>query len=89
MSAFAQLSAVSVASQHAYHVAAEREESRKGSRGEHDGVRISRGVGVGMEVRVLGEEIRDRRTGEWCGGVPSIVRGVWDGREEEDHWVGA
>lgn len=54
-----------------------------------DGVRISKGVGVGMEVRVLGEEIRDRRTGEWCGGVPSIVRGVVGTEEkEEDHWVG-
>ncbi|KAF2490538.1 ATP-NAD kinase [Lophium mytilinum] len=54
-----------------------------------DGVRISKGVGVGMEVRVLGEDIRDRRSGEWCGGVPSIVRGVVGMEEkEEDHWVG-
>ncbi|OCK77272.1 ATP-NAD kinase [Lepidopterella palustris CBS 459.81] len=54
-----------------------------------DGVRISSGVGVGMEVRVLGEEMRDRLSGEWCGGVPSIVRGVVGTEEkEEDHWVG-
>jgi NADH kinase len=57
-----------------------------------DGKRISEGIGVGMEVRVLGEEVRGRGPdGQeiWCGGVPSIVRGV-DGLEEreEDHWVG-
>jgi NADH kinase len=45
-------------------------------------------MGVGMEVRVVGEEVRDDR-GEWCGGVPSIVRGVVGSEElEEDHWVG-
>lgn len=61
-----------------------------------DGVRVTRGAGVGMEVRVLGEEIRDPRSapsggGGWGrGGVPSIVRGyagAGDG-EGEDHWVG-
>lgn len=53
-----------------------------------DGKRISEGIGVGMEVRVLGEEVKSE-TGEWRGGVPSIVRGV-EGLEEreEDHWVG-
>ncbi|KAF2715182.1 ATP-NAD kinase [Pleomassaria siparia CBS 279.74] len=53
-----------------------------------DGKRLSDGMGVGMEVRVLGEEVRSP-TGEWRGGVPSIVRGV-EGLEEreEDHWVG-
>jgi len=53
-----------------------------------DGKRISEGMGVGMEVRVLGEEVKSE-TGEWCGGVPSVVRGV-EGMEEreEDHWVG-
>ncbi|CAI6333273.1 unnamed protein product [Periconia digitata] len=55
-----------------------------------DGRRISEGVGVGMEVRVLGEEVRNAE-GEWCGGVPSIVRGTsgMAGEAlEEDHWVG-
>jgi NADH kinase len=54
-----------------------------------DGRRISEGgMGVGLEVRVLGEEVKNQ-TGEWCGGVPSIVRGT-DGAEakDEDHWVG-
>jgi NADH kinase len=53
-----------------------------------DGKRISEMLGAGMEVRVLGEEVRTE-TGEWKGGVPSIVRGV-EGLEEreEDHWVG-
>ncbi|KAI9714812.1 MAG: NADH kinase pos5 [Bogoriella megaspora] len=54
-----------------------------------DGVRRSEGVGVGMEVRVQGEEIRDLK-GDWRGGVPSIVRGAVGGAENtgEDHWVG-
>ncbi|KAF2253819.1 ATP-NAD kinase [Trematosphaeria pertusa] len=53
-----------------------------------DGKRISEGMGVGMEVRVLGEQVKNH-AGEWCGGVPSIVRGT-DGVDdkEEDHWVG-
>ncbi|PSN71177.1 ATP-NAD kinase [Corynespora cassiicola Philippines] len=53
-----------------------------------DGKSMSEGMGVGMEVRVLGEQVRSPQ-GEWYGGVPSIVRGV-DGVEdkEEDHWVG-
>jgi NADH kinase len=54
-----------------------------------DGRRISEGgMGVGLEVRVLGEEVKNQ-AGEWCGGVPSIVRGT-DGAEakDEDHWVG-
>lgn len=53
-----------------------------------DGVRISRGMGVGAEVRVLGEEIANG-DGCWRGGVPSIVRGA-AGMEDQsqDHWVG-
>ncbi|KAF2114907.1 ATP-NAD kinase-like domain-containing protein [Lophiotrema nucula] len=53
-----------------------------------DGKRISEKIGVGMEVRVLGENVKSE-DGEWCGGVPSIVRGV-NGLEdkEDDHWVG-
>ena len=55
-----------------------------------DGVRRPHGLRAGMEVRVVGEEVR-RPGGEgvWGGGVPSIVRsgdaGAADG---EDHWVG-
>ncbi|KAF2868494.1 ATP-NAD kinase-like domain-containing protein [Massariosphaeria phaeospora] len=53
-----------------------------------DGKRISEGIGEGMEVRVVGEQVRSAAK-EWCGGVPSIVRGL-SGTEadEEDHWVG-
>jgi NADH kinase len=53
-----------------------------------DGTRIAAGMGVGMEVHVVGEEVQNAQ-GQWCGGVPSIVRGVVGSEElEEDHWVG-
>jgi NADH kinase len=53
-----------------------------------DGTRIAAGMGVGMEVRVVGEEVKNAQ-GQWRGGVPSIVRGVVGSEElEEDHWVG-
>lgn len=53
-----------------------------------DGKRRSRGVEVGMEVRVWGEEIRDKQ-GHWTGGVPSVVRGAVGAETTgEDHWVG-
>ena len=53
-----------------------------------DGVRREKGLTRGMEVRVVGEDIRsDQR--EWGGGVPSIVRaGSAGGTEGQDHWVG-
>lgn len=53
-----------------------------------DGVRREKGLARGMEVRVVGEEIRsDQR--EWGGGVPSIVRaGSGAGMDGQDHWVG-
>lgn len=51
-----------------------------------DGRRRSRGVGVGMEVRVEGEDIV--RDGEWCGGVPCVMRAAKSGNEEDDGWVG-
>ena len=63
------------------------------NRGRHvevsiDGVRRSEGMGVGMEVRVQGEEIKDHH-GAWVGGVPSIVRGtVGADSTGDDHWVG-
>jgi NADH kinase len=53
-----------------------------------DGVRRSQGLGLGMEVRVWGETIKDRQ-GNWTGGVPSVVRGaVGSDVSGEDHWVG-
>jgi NADH kinase len=53
-----------------------------------DGNTITQGLAAGMEVRVAGEDVRTP-SGEWLGGVPSIVRGTM-GREDqtEDHWVG-
>ncbi|KAG9248091.1 NADH kinase-like protein POS5 [Calycina marina] len=51
-----------------------------------DGRRRSRGVGVGMEVRVNGEELR--KYDEWGGGVPSVMRGSKTGLDEDDGWVG-
>ncbi|KAF2484562.1 ATP-NAD kinase-like domain-containing protein [Neohortaea acidophila] len=55
-----------------------------------DGARRQTGLKTGMEVRVVGEEVRSPGapgSREWAGGVPSIVRsgGAADG---EDHWVG-
>lgn len=54
-----------------------------------DGVRREKGLTRGMEVRVVGEEIRSG-PGQWAGGgVPSIVRtGGHAGSEGHDHWVG-
>ena len=51
-----------------------------------DGRRRSRGVGVGMEVRVDGEDIRKGR--EWSGGVPCVMRTTNSGKDEDDGWVG-
>ncbi|KAF4547578.1 ATP-NAD kinase-like protein [Elsinoe fawcettii] len=52
-----------------------------------DGVRRSRGLARGMEVRVVGEDIKTEEG--WRGGIPSIVRpGGKGGHEGEDHWVG-
>lgn len=53
-----------------------------------DGVRREGGIGIGVEVRVVGEEIARGPDG-WIGGVPSIVRanGV-DAAKGQDHWVG-
>lgn len=53
-----------------------------------DGVRRKHGVGVGTEVRVLGEEVgATAGTGgtRWRGGVPCLVRGGGEGGES---WVG-
>ncbi|KAF2630409.1 ATP-NAD kinase [Macroventuria anomochaeta] len=53
-----------------------------------DGSTVTEGLGSGMEVRVMGEDVRTK-TGEWHGGVPCIVRAT-AGRDDqtEDHWVG-
>ncbi|KAF2225370.1 NADH kinase-like protein POS5 [Elsinoe ampelina] len=52
-----------------------------------DGVRRNRGLSRGMEVRVVGEDIKTEEG--WRGGIPSIVRpGGKGGHEGEDHWVG-
>lgn len=55
-----------------------------------DGVRRQQGLNTGMEVRVVGEEVRSPGAPgarDWLRGVPSIVRsgGAADG---QDHWVG-
>ncbi|MCJ1340766.1 NADH kinase pos5 [Bachmanniomyces sp. S44760] len=59
-----------------------------------DGVRREEGLGVGMEVRVSGEEI-DRSDRGWVGGVPCIMSGRNGGGGKglgeangEDGWVG-
>lgn len=52
-----------------------------------DGVRRSEAMGVGMEVRVTGEEVK-RSEGSWHGGVPCIVRRGGTAGEGDDGWVG-
>lgn len=51
-----------------------------------DGRRRSRGVGVGMEVRVNGENISKGK--EWIGGVPCVMRHAKSGNDDDDGWVG-
>jgi NADH kinase len=51
-----------------------------------DGRRRSRGVGVGMEVRVNGESISKGK--EWIGGVPCVMRHAKSGNDDDDGWVG-
>ncbi|KAF7902142.1 uncharacterized protein EAF01_007440 [Botrytis porri] len=52
-----------------------------------DGQRRSIGVGVGMEVRVQGEEMV-KGSSEWGGGVPCVMRGAKSGMKDDDGWVG-
>jgi NADH kinase len=52
-----------------------------------DGVRRSEAMGVGMEVRVTGEEVK-RTEGSWHGGVPCIMRRGGTTGEGDDGWVG-
>ena len=53
-----------------------------------DGIKLSEGLSVGMEINVRAEEIRNEN-GKWTGGVPSIVR-AYPGANagSEDSWVG-
>ena len=53
-----------------------------------DGVRRPNGLGVGTEVKVIGEEVKRSPEG-WTGGVPCIMRGG-GGREAngDEGWVG-
>lgn len=56
-----------------------------------DGVRRQEGLKAGMEVRVVGEDVRTAGapgTRDWLGGVPSIVRSGGGAADGEDHWVG-
>jgi NADH kinase len=55
-----------------------------------DGVRRKHGLTTGMEVRVIGEEVKSSGalgTRDWIRGVPSIVRSGGDA-DNSDHWVG-
>jgi NADH kinase len=50
------------------------------------------GIGVGAEVRVVGEKLREGRDGKWMGGIPCVLRqergGTMAGAEGDDGWVG-
>jgi NADH kinase len=52
-----------------------------------DGKRRGRGIGVGAEVRVSGEEL-SKGQGEWTGGIPCVLRQSRSGAEGDDGWVG-
>lgn len=52
-----------------------------------DGQRRSLGIGVGMEIRVQGEEIT--KGSDWDGGAPCVMRGARAGLDDDDDgWVG-
>ncbi|EXJ79688.1 NAD+ kinase [Capronia epimyces CBS 606.96] len=52
-----------------------------------DGKRHTDGIGVGTEVQVSCEEIRDSSQG-FVGGIPCIMRRTTAGTEGDDGWVG-
>ncbi|KAL2401607.1 NADH kinase pos5, mitochondrial [Exophiala dermatitidis] len=52
-----------------------------------DGKRHTDGIGVGTEVRVSGEDIRNGPEG-FVGGIPCIMRRTTAGTEGDDGWVG-
>ncbi|KAI9779147.1 MAG: NADH kinase pos5 [Geoglossum umbratile] len=53
-----------------------------------DGIRLSRGVGVGVEIRVVGEEIGQDEGGCLRGGVPCVIRSAGGDASSDDGWVG-
>lgn len=52
-----------------------------------DGVMMSQGLRVGMEVRVWGEEIKVV-DGAWYGGIPCVMRNSIGDGDAADGWVG-
>lgn len=52
-----------------------------------DGMRRSHGIGVGTEVRVSGEEVKNE-DGVSSGGIPCVLRRSQGGAEGDDGWVG-
>lgn len=52
-----------------------------------DGARREHGIGVGMELRVSGEEMA-QEPGAWQGGIPCIMRRSSAGPDGDDGWVG-
>lgn len=52
-----------------------------------DGRRSERGIGVGAELRVVGEELQ-KGDGRWEGGIPCVLRQTGGGAEGDDGWVG-
>lgn len=52
-----------------------------------DGVMMSQGLRVGMEVRVWGEEIKVI-DGAWYGGIPCVMRNSVGDGDAADGWVG-
>lgn len=52
-----------------------------------DGVMMSQGLRVGMEVRVWGEEIKVV-DGAWYGGIPCVMRKTVGDGDAADGWVG-
>lgn len=52
-----------------------------------DGIRRENGIGVGMELRVCGEEVRTS-VGRPHGGVPCIMRRAIGSDSSDDGWVG-
>jgi len=54
-----------------------------------DGVRMKKGLSRGMEIRVVGEEIRSADKQHWKGGIPTIVRPRRsDVSDMDDNWIG-
>ena len=52
-----------------------------------DGIRRTKGIGIGMELRVSGEQ-SNRSTDEEHAGVPCVMRRPIGSPEDDDGWVG-